>query len=320
MALLVTGQLFTWGVGDYGKLGHGDTTPQLLPRHLEYFRLMKLVYCSGGAFCSAACTDTGQIYTWGGGTYGKLGQSDTMNSLTPRPVKNQGSSAHFVQASRAAQGPHLGSPPALSSTRHPPPASCPPPSTHPPAHTALNDTPPPTMRSLGHSTAASSDPALLPPTPLPLPPARTHPLPALPVVAQVECGTFHTIALSKLGDIYSFGFNGNGRLGLAEPNSGGDTQQRNTPCLIKSFATQGKQDHDDSGLPTDDSQAATVALVKALRPRRVKMLCLGGFHSAALSDQVPLNSRYIPRYIPVRCITAALADQVPLHGRRMAVT
>ena len=26
------GQCFTWGVGDYGKLGHGDTTPQLLPR------------------------------------------------------------------------------------------------------------------------------------------------------------------------------------------------------------------------------------------------------------------------------------------------
>ena len=32
------GQCYTWGVGDYGKLGHGDTTPQLLPRHLEYFR------------------------------------------------------------------------------------------------------------------------------------------------------------------------------------------------------------------------------------------------------------------------------------------
>ena len=26
------GQGYTWGLGDYGKLGHGDSTPQLLPR------------------------------------------------------------------------------------------------------------------------------------------------------------------------------------------------------------------------------------------------------------------------------------------------
>jgi hypothetical protein len=78
----------------------------------------------------AGCNDRGVLFTWGGGTYGKLGQQDTMNSLTPRPVKSITSGAHFVQ---------------------------------------------------------------------------------------VECGTFHTVALTKLGDVYTFGFNGNGRLGLAEP-------------------------------------------------------------------------------------------------------
>ena len=30
---------------------------------------------------------------------------------------------------------------------------------------------------------------------------------------------------------------------------------------------------------------ATKALVKALRPKQIAKLCLGGFHSAALSDQ-----------------------------------
>ena len=33
------------------------------------------------------------------------------------------------------------------------------------------------------------------------------------------------------------------------------------------------------------NQVATKALVKALRPKQIAKLCLGGFHSAALSDQ-----------------------------------
>ena len=58
---------------------------------------MQLVWASGGAFHSAAVEEMGQVYTWGGGIYGKLGQRDTMNSLTPRPVKDVSAGAHFGQ-------------------------------------------------------------------------------------------------------------------------------------------------------------------------------------------------------------------------------
>ena len=44
----------------------------------------------------------GKLYTWGGGTYGKLGQMDKVNSLTPRPVKNVTTGAHFVQVRYSA--------------------------------------------------------------------------------------------------------------------------------------------------------------------------------------------------------------------------
>jgi alpha-tubulin suppressor-like RCC1 family protein len=100
---------------------------------------------------------------------------------------------------------------------------------------------------------------------------------------QVECGTFHTVALTKLGDVYTWGFNGNGRLGLAD-GAALDTRQRLAPVLIKRIEGQAAKDDSDVGLPMDESQAATTALVKALRPKQVSRLVLGGFHSAALSD------------------------------------
>ena len=45
------------------------------------------------------------------------------------------------------------------------------------------------------------------------------------------------------------------------------------------------KDEEHVGLPTDDASLATSALVKALRPKQIKGLALGGFHSGALSDQ-----------------------------------
>lgn len=78
---------------------------QLLPRQIDFFRLMKLLYASGGSFHSAACVEEaniagvhkGALFTWGGGSYGKLGQGDTSNSLIPQPCKGVGSSIQFLQ-------------------------------------------------------------------------------------------------------------------------------------------------------------------------------------------------------------------------------
>ena len=101
---------------------------------------------------------------------------------------------------------------------------------------------------------------------------------------QVECGPFHTVAVTKLGDVYTWGFGGNGRLGLAEQGQL-NTEQRLTPELVRTLQGAAMKDDADVGMPVDDSQAATKALVKALRPKQISLLCLGGFHSAALSDQ-----------------------------------
>ena len=56
----------------------------------------------------------------------------------------------------------------------------------------------------------------------------------------------------------TWGFNGNGRLGLAEPGTT-DTMQRLTPDLIKTLQGAAMKDDADVGMPVDDSQVATKA-------------------------------------------------------------
>ena len=75
--LIITddGGLFSYGRGDYGELGHGD-------RHSSYRRARRVALAHRvadakvGQFFSAALTDTGDVYTWGQGFYGKLGHGD----------------------------------------------------------------------------------------------------------------------------------------------------------------------------------------------------------------------------------------------------
>uniref|UniRef100_A0A3P8VBT7 RCC1-like domain-containing protein n=1 Tax=Cynoglossus semilaevis TaxID=244447 RepID=A0A3P8VBT7_CYNSE len=50
-----SGELFTWGKGRYGRLGHGDSEDQLKP---------KLVSVECGSQFSVALTKSGAVYTW----------------------------------------------------------------------------------------------------------------------------------------------------------------------------------------------------------------------------------------------------------------
>ena len=34
-AVTSSGELYTWGLGEYGRLGHGDAVPQLTPKRVD---------------------------------------------------------------------------------------------------------------------------------------------------------------------------------------------------------------------------------------------------------------------------------------------
>ncbi|XP_030832727.1 probable E3 ubiquitin-protein ligase HERC1 isoform X3 [Strongylocentrotus purpuratus] len=89
LALTSEGQVFSWGDGDYGKLGHGNTLTQKYPKVILGVLMGKVVVCISAGYRHSACvTDDGQLYTWGEGDYGRLGHGDSNSRNVPTLVKD----------------------------------------------------------------------------------------------------------------------------------------------------------------------------------------------------------------------------------------
>lgn len=87
LTLTDAGQLYSYGWGAYGQLGHGNEKDQKVPRLIAALKLKPVAQMSCGYYHSACCTDDGMLYTWGCGEDGQLGHGDVLNSIVPRMVK-----------------------------------------------------------------------------------------------------------------------------------------------------------------------------------------------------------------------------------------
>ena len=80
MAITELGELYTWGEGIYGQLGHGKNNNEQYPKKVEYFRnKFKIIDCKGGAAHTVALTEEGYLFGWGQNDKNQLnlGKMDT---------------------------------------------------------------------------------------------------------------------------------------------------------------------------------------------------------------------------------------------------
>jgi len=66
-----------------GALGHGDKTPHFVPTKVKGLEGIRVKQIAAGIYHSMVLTDNGDIYTWGRGLYGTLGNGSNQYSLEP---------------------------------------------------------------------------------------------------------------------------------------------------------------------------------------------------------------------------------------------
>lgn len=88
-AITSGGELYTWGMGEYGRLGHGDNSSHVLPKMVESLAGKRVlqVACGSRDAQTLCLTDEGMVYSWGDGDFGKLGRGGSEGCAVPQNIE-----------------------------------------------------------------------------------------------------------------------------------------------------------------------------------------------------------------------------------------
>ena len=90
VAVCTDGQVFSWGNGANGRLGHGTTStcerPTIIKALVVSFQERVVKVCAGDSH-SMALNAEGRVFIWGSGSYGRLGLGSELNQYSPKLVE-----------------------------------------------------------------------------------------------------------------------------------------------------------------------------------------------------------------------------------------
>lgn len=97
-----TGQVWSWGDGDYGKLGRGGSDGCKTPKLVEKLQDLDIVKVCCGSQFSVALTKEGQVYTWGKGDNQRLGHGTDEHVRYPKLLDSLQGELTFIKMSSGA--------------------------------------------------------------------------------------------------------------------------------------------------------------------------------------------------------------------------
>ncbi|KAL4308856.1 hypothetical protein GQ457_01G038820 [Hibiscus cannabinus] len=199
------GQLFTFGDGTFGVLGHGDRNSVSLPREVESLKGLRTVRAACGVWHTAAVVEvmvgnssssncsSGMLFTWGDGDKGRLGHGDKETKLVPtcvaalfEPNFCQVACGHSLTVALTTSG-HVYT---MGSTVY---------------------------GQLGNPQADGKVPT------------RVEGKLSKSFVEEISCGAYHVAVLTSRTEVYTWGKGANGRLGH------GNTDDKNSPTLVEAL-------------------------------------------------------------------------------------
>uniref|UniRef100_A0A4W6DL58 Alsin Rho guanine nucleotide exchange factor ALS2 n=1 Tax=Lates calcarifer TaxID=8187 RepID=A0A4W6DL58_LATCA len=82
-------EVWSWGHGEHGQLGHGDNLARLQPLCIKSLNNKEVVRVAAGAHHSLAVTAQSQVFSWGSNSSGQLGHMESPSTV-PRLAKVNG--------------------------------------------------------------------------------------------------------------------------------------------------------------------------------------------------------------------------------------
>ncbi|XP_054638404.1 alsin isoform X2 [Dunckerocampus dactyliophorus] len=79
-------EVWSWGQGDQGQLGHGDNLDRSQPLCIKSLNNKEVVRVAAGAHHSLALTAQSQLFSWGSNSHGQLGHMESPSTV-PRQAK-----------------------------------------------------------------------------------------------------------------------------------------------------------------------------------------------------------------------------------------
>ncbi|KAK4859474.1 hypothetical protein QYF36_008090 [Acer negundo] len=199
-----TGQLFTFGDGTFGVLGHGDRKSISFPREVESLSGLRTIAVACGVWHTAAVVEvivtqssasvsSGKLFTWGDGDKNRLGHGDKEPRLKPTCVPalidynfHKIACGHSLTVGLTTSG-HVFT---MGSTVY---------------------------GQLGNPNADGKIPCLV------------EDKLAGESVDEIACGAYHIVVLTSKNEVYTWGKGANGRLGH------GDVEDRKSPTLVEAL-------------------------------------------------------------------------------------
>ncbi|KAG6551955.1 hypothetical protein Mapa_006572 [Marchantia paleacea] len=81
-----TRTVYSWGWGDFGRLGHGNSSDLFIPHPIKALRGIEISQIACGDSHCLAITTEGDVHSWGRNQNGQLGLGHNEDSLVPKKV------------------------------------------------------------------------------------------------------------------------------------------------------------------------------------------------------------------------------------------